>query len=462
MSRLQSNFGRFLLVLLGFEVGLLAQESVAVAQFPNDRTSTDLSRAPVGGSPTYLPQPQTASELLLGQLAANPITGPYRFQTQVRGGRVVLRGVVGSTKVHGVAVQIATDSGIPFVDELVIDTAAGEAVALQASAAFGPPPIAPLFPTYGASSLPFFGPRAYPPPTYTFYGSYPGGPPSYLYPRPLFGRIDEPFFGFEPPVISYPPYWGTLSARRLAEASASGALPMNNIEPEPEVPPGSLDLEIDPRGVGLLRGTVPSEKARIAAAERVAQLPGVSRVINRLEVDPSMPLNPSQPNEFSPSGPGSTNPAPPAPGPAEQDPFDGEPELAGLPIRASIRDGVATIEGEVPSAFEAMWAYLAAKRTPGVDVVIDRLRFTVPVGQGKNPLLTQGDRRDVEEYLDDQIRRAVGDRGRVDRVALLGDRLEIELRIEEPALEDQINAILRTTPVLRGFDLAPSFEILGP
>ena len=31
--------------------------------------------------------------------------------------------------------------------------------------------------------------------------------PPYIYPEPLFGYLDEPFYGFEPPLFSFPPWW---------------------------------------------------------------------------------------------------------------------------------------------------------------------------------------------------------------------------------------------------------------
>ena len=136
------------------------------------------------------------------------------------------------------------------------------------------------------------------------------------------------------------------------------------------------------------------------------------------------------------------------------------PALDGLPIRISLRDGVATLEGEVDSAVDAMVAYLAVKRHPGVDLVVDRLRFAVPIEPRENPLLHQGDRRDVEEYLGEQVRRQLGDQAHVDRVRLLGDRLEIEgRRIDPEADRRRVEAILRSTPVLRGFRLAADLSV---
>ena len=29
----------------------------------------------------------------------------------------------------------------------------------------------------------------------------------YIYPPPLMGRLDDPFFGFVPPLVSFPPWW---------------------------------------------------------------------------------------------------------------------------------------------------------------------------------------------------------------------------------------------------------------
>ena len=34
-----------------------------------------------------------------------------------------------------------------------------------------------------------------------------GSAAPYIYPPPLMGRFDDPFFGFVPPLVSFPPWW---------------------------------------------------------------------------------------------------------------------------------------------------------------------------------------------------------------------------------------------------------------
>jgi hypothetical protein len=413
--------------------------------------------------------------LLRSAIASNPITAPYPIEVFERDGRAVLRGVVGTKVIYDAAVRTAIASGIPFDDELVIDTLAAQDVAIrgaQAAAAFQggfAPPM--LGPTYGATG-------GYPPPTYMPFGPTPGGAPGLIYPPPLFGFVDEPFFGMEPPVISYPPYWGALSARRLAEYQANGPLadPGFPMPGGPEAPPGLIDVELDANGVATIRGVVPTLADRVNVGQQLARTPGITQVVNLLVVEeaaapptsnPPAPPAPPDPGLFiDPRNPRLPAAPEPDPGvevepPAEVEPPDEAaplgnlPELAGLPIRASLIDGTATLDGKAPSALEAMAAYLAVKRHPGVDRVVDRLRFSVPIDPRDNPLRSAPDPRDVEEYLGDQVRRQLDGLAEVDRVRLLGDRLEIQGRLIDPDDLRRAEATLRSTPVLRGFTLAP-------
>jgi hypothetical protein len=129
------------------------------------------------------------------------------------------------------------------------------------------------------------------------------------------------------------------------------------------------------------------------------------------------------------------------------------PDLARLPIKVAVRDGVATLEGKVPGAFEAMLAYRAVEQTPGIRAVDDRLEFSVPDDAHKNPLLKKGRPEDVEPYLAAQIRRQVGDRAHIDRVRLNGDRLDVRGSLDDPDARAQVEATLRSMPILRGFQV---------
>ena len=103
-------------------------------------------------------------------------------------------------------------------NELVIDTAAAHQVAAFEGRAGSPGGYAPGYPSTG------------------FYGSAP-----YLYPQPILGKLDDPFYGFEPPVIAYPPWWGGLTGLRLgaqppALMGAEGLA--NGFEQVPQQPAG--------------------------------------------------------------------------------------------------------------------------------------------------------------------------------------------------------------------------------
>src|SRR5207253_4417464 len=101
--------------------------------------------------------------------------------------------------------------------------------------------------------------------------------PPYLYPPPLFGRYDDPFYGFEPPVISYPPWWGAITTQRLDPALAAEPAPVLEAPatatspPSESLPAGTVEMTIDPRGVAVLRGTVSSLAERVAIGQQIAQ-----------------------------------------------------------------------------------------------------------------------------------------------------------------------------------------------
>ena len=138
------------------------------------------------------------------------------------------------------------------------------------------------------------------------------------------------------------------------------------------------------------------------------------------------------------------------------------PELNGQPVKVSVRDGVASLSGSVPTVYEAMLAFRAVQQTPGVQAVVETLRFVVPDGTGPNPLLTKAKPSDVEPYLEAQLRRQVGDTAHVDRVRLEGDQLVIQGTLEHAGDRGRIEAILRSMPILRGFKILPEFRPLQP
>jgi len=106
--------------------------------------------------------------IVLSAIRANPLTAPYAINASWRNGKVILSGRVGTSVIHDMAVRTVIDLGYPLRDDLVIDTAEAHRVAL-AQAAGGP----------------WSSPAA---------GSLVGSAPYFVYPPPLFGRLDDPFF----------------------------------------------------------------------------------------------------------------------------------------------------------------------------------------------------------------------------------------------------------------------------
>jgi len=410
---------------------------------------------------------------------------------------VVLGGRVGSKYVHDAAVRIAIDSGYSIRDDLKIDSSE-------------------LY-------------RVSPPPRYLrpYPTAYLGYDPFGTRVPSLFGPYNDPFFGLEPPLVTYPPWWGAVAAREpintdLLQAAGDPSFPAATNPPASSTPnandaatqqvpidPGSgpargtVEMTIDPRGVAVLRGTVPTLNDRIEIGQRIMRSGEVREVVNLLKVASddqsgatSAPANipgasnpnqtdPKDPNAPPPPPPGSLEPAPltsePAAGNARKDQAPGgqpvvtadsdelsqrlgraflnRPALANLPIRVSVREGVAYLSGEVPTVYEAMLAYRAAQQTPGVREVDDRLQFVVPDGEQQNPLQTKGRPEDIEPYLTAQIRRQAGEIAHIDQVHIQGDALEIKGSLGREEDRARLDAILRSIAVLRGYRLQTEFTV---
>jgi len=465
---------------------------------------------PSGQQPSRTATPQAAAGAdsiapaltILRALQANPITAPYPIKAAMKGNTVILSGRVGTKPIHDAAIQMAIATGIRFRDDLTIDTAEAHRVAaLSAMPAPGWPGSASAsLAAMRAGGIPSLG--AIP---YTL-GNQP-----YIYPPPLFGRLYDPFFGFEPPLLSYPPWWRAVAAREGINlpgptipggaagvgmpgggAAVTGNPPVSSPSQQPangstvSVPlgpnaeDGTIEMTLDSRGVATLHGTVPSLADRIAIGQAIARMPGISEVLNLLNVGRVVGLNTPPPPEPA-AGPGATPPLPPQAAPvaeADQPPrraglavdADGlndrlrqaiahRPALADLPIKIAVRDGVATLSGKVPTVYEAMLAYRAVQQTPGVHDVIDRLEFTVPDGEKKNPLRDKGRPEDVEPYLIAQIRRQAGDLAHIDQVRVRGDSLEVRGTLLHAEDRPRLEAILRSMPILRVFRLEPTFVV---
>ncbi len=153
--------------------------------------------------------PGNASErpevIMWRALRSNPLTAPYAINVTWKDGAVILAGRVGTKQVHDAAVQMAIAFGFRFRDDLVIDTAETFRVAMSAS---------PSMTGYGA-----FSPKL--------------SSPYYVYPQPLFGWLDDPFFGMEPPPVTFAPWAG---ARR--DAATAGPYGPGQMAMGPGVAPG--------------------------------------------------------------------------------------------------------------------------------------------------------------------------------------------------------------------------------
>ena len=412
----------------------------------------------------------------MSAIRSHPLTAPYPIAATWQKGKVVLAGRVGTKQVHDTAVRLAIDIGYPFRDDLVIDTGMAHFVAQSAAAVMGGGVGGPLGTQSAASP--------------------------YVYPPPLFGRVDDPFFGFVPPLISYPPWWsrGTQTGPMIQPRRAPGAEPpatsaangpSNQAWQPLKVDPvkGQVDINVDISGQVFLRGVAVSEEAAQEIIEAARSVPGVTGVFSEIQViprrapietetPPPLPVpvpDPPRPNAVAPA----VNSPAPAPGIVPERPrasaapaaLDAQalsrrvigslgrrPQVAELPVKVRSDDGVVTLSGQVPSTYEAMIVYRAAQQTPGVREIVDRLEFTVPDEDHINPLLQKGRPDDIEPYLASQIRRHVGDLAHIDRVTARGDLLELRGTIENAADQERLMATLRSIPVLHGFRLETKFS----
>ncbi len=414
-------------------------------------------------------QPVVIEQSLLDAWGRNPDTIGARITAIRRDGKVVLKGRVATKQVHDSAVQTAIGLGLPFVDELVIDTAEAQFQARPATvSAVGPTAL----PAQGWGSAVAASP----------YGPF----GAYLYPPPLLGRVDDPFFGLEPPVISYPLDWAARVARRpAADPRTVAGAPANDL------PDNTVVADIDPNGVAILNGRVPTLADKVAVGQKLLQTEGVTQVINRIEVatdrpvavaapaptpggtadEPPPPPRPravpsranDSPKPETATPPPAVVPDPPAAGvatpPAAMSPLEGRvrkaiaavPALGNEPIRIQVRDGLVTVAGRMASAYEAMLAYRAVQKTPGVRDIVDLLHFPLPEEAGPNPLIQSGRPEDVEPYLLVQIRRNVDDMANVDRVSVVGDTLTIQGTLADESDRARFFSVLRSMPLLRGF-----------
>jgi osmotically-inducible protein OsmY len=428
--------------LLFTAAGARAQDRTAWPTTPRIVTSDQASRP---------------DQVVLHALQANPITAPYRIATTWQKGKVVLSGRVGTSQVHDAAVRTAIGLGYPLRDDLVIDTGEAHRVALEQTLSMAP-----------AAGM----------------GALAGSSPYFVYPPPLFGRVDDPFFGFEPPLVSFPP-WATRPADSAPARSTAAGPSSGRVK-------GRIELTVDAAGQVFLRGLVASETDKKIIEDEARNTPGVSRVYSELqvalrrsetpppppqpyrsEIPDSRPSAPRPESRIEPQRPALASPAPARPvAPELAITRDGEKlsrrvaealsrsrALFGQPISVTSRGDVVTLAGKLPSAYEAMLAYRATEQTPGVREIVDQFQFPVPDENHPNPLVQKARPEDLEPYLTSQIRRHLGELAHVDRVRSRGDLLEIRGSILSPDDQDRANATLRSMPLLRDFRLDSAFRV---
>ena len=299
---------------------------------------------------------------------------------------------------------------------------------------------------------------------------------------------------------AYPGQAGNL-ADPVAANNGQGAL-INPVPDDPNstntdigaIPDGTVDMEVDNAGVATIRGGIPSEAEKIAVGQRIAGMQGVSQVVNLLIIKPSLakrnevqaetpppfpvPVEPTAPTNANPAPASRPTPAPvisqpaqptnvPKPAPPAIDPTsdNGLTDRAtkalgdraatlGSAVKVKVREGVAYLSGKVASVYEAMLAYRTVQQLPGIRSVDDRLEFPVPDGSpGSNPLLERGQPDDVEPYLEAQLRRQVGNLAHIDRVRVQAETLDVRGTLGREEDRDRFDAILRSMPILRGFQV---------
>jgi osmotically-inducible protein OsmY len=390
----------------------------------------------------------SSAEALRRALAADPVTAPYEFSTRQDRGRVVLSGRVGTKTVYDRAVRIAIATGIPFTERLVIDTA-------EVTRELGT-----------ASSMP--AARAVP---------LTNGPP-YVYPQPLFGYYDDPFFGFEPPLLSFPPWWQPRTD------GATVAAPPGR--PAPGQAEQTVELTVDPLGFGILRGTVATEAERDGIGAKASKLPGVRGIINQIQVageSEAPAARPPLPGEIE-AGPAPAPPEPelddqPPPPPRPYDPKLDAPGAAvpgglaarvnaaiaavpgsdGTDVKAEAAGSTITLTGRAGTAREALHAFRAAQQTTGVARIIDRIKFPLPTSAATNTLLDGVAAEDLGPYLTYHLGRQLGDGAEVSRVEVQGRALEVSILVGRLADRARVEAILRSSPLLRGFQVRPDVRV---
>jgi len=392
-------------------------------------------------------QDWNGAQAVVDALRSNPLLLPYAIRVTPKKGAMVLSGKVGTKQVHDMAVRTVIDLGFIPKDDLVIDTAEAHRVALDQSYAG---PVQGLQQRTGTS-------------------------PYFVYPPPLFGRLDDPFWGFEPPILSFPPGYSRLPEPGMTYA---GGPAESDRRPAAGPIKGQVQLIVDSAGQVVLSGVVATEEDRRTIEQEARSSPGVTRVFNELKVanrvDPPPPPRPIDDPEAAPHAQ--------SPSPAEEragkkpeaadrvtaadggrltgravQALERRSMLKDSPISVQSSNDVVTLSGEVPTAYEAMLAYRAVEQTPGVREVVDKLQYQLPDENHHNPLREKARPDDLEPYLTFHIRRHAGDVAHIDRVRVRGDVVEVRGSLLPGEDQARLAATLRSIPLLRDFRIEPSF-----
>lgn len=395
-------------------------------------------------APRSVASPEQA---VVDALRANPLVVPYSIRvTTGKSGEIILAGKVGTKAVHDMVVRTVIDMGFVPHDDLVIDTGEAQRVAMEQTYAPGPGTAAPIGPS-----------------------------PYFVYPEPLFGRLDDPFWGMEPPILSIPPVFAQRGNAPIAAATRLAPSADERVRRASTPVKGQIQLSVDEFGQVSLSGLAATDEDKRLIEEEARRAPGVTRVMSDIQVVSRMaPPPPPQPYdgrpvELQPAVPPPPPPeAVPAPAPAAAPRSRGlagrieeailrRPALKGLGIGVEANGEVATITGKVPSAYEAMLAYRAVEQTPGVREVVDRMEFPLPDENNPNTLKTKARPDDLEPYLLHHLRRQVGGAAHIDRVRIQGDDVQVRGTIaagDDPA---RLDALLRSIALLHDFHIESSF-----
>jgi len=265
---------------------LILTSAILLSQAVGQDGSGGGQKTPQDSAPSTPPsKAQRPEAIVLKAIQANPVSAPYRIKTSWQKGLVVISGRVGSSAVHDVVVRTAIDLGYPFRDDLTVDTSEAARVApLKAQSAV-------------------HGPES------SHRSDQAGDPARSLHPPSFPLREDDPVFGPEPPLVTFPPGWKRADTGKQGSTapstgsrsevnrstgtanqtkSSSGAGTPRLIGPTPGM--GRVRITVDETGQVFLAGVVVSEDDRRMIEKEAWSTPGVTCVFSELRVEPRTPI----------------------------------------------------------------------------------------------------------------------------------------------------------------------------